>query len=84
MSRPAPGEPAPPSYEELYLQHPCPRAQTELAQLVRDMDAEGGTAEEVCKFMVGMLMLAICVVGVGFSFNWGKGWGPDAYQGQTW
>lgn len=66
----------PPSYEELYLQHPCPHRQGELAALVRQMDSEYSVSEEICKFMLGMCMLALCIVGVGLAFNWGRGWGP--------
>lgn len=76
MSRPPPGEPAPPSYEELYLQHQCPHRQGELAELVRQMDSEGEWADEICKFVFGMVMLSLCIVAVGLAFNWGKGWGP--------
>jgi hypothetical protein len=79
-----PGEQAPPSYEELYMQHPCPQRQEELAELVRMMDGEGGRAEEICKFVIGMVMLTLCVVGVGLAFNWGRGWGPPPNQGRGW
>jgi len=24
--------------------------------------------------VVGMVMLGVCVVGVGLAFNWGRGW----------
>lgn len=74
------GEEGPPSYEELYLQHPCPHRQGELQELVRQMDAEGHWAEEICKFVIGMVMLSLCVVGVGLAFNWGKGWGPPGQR----
>lgn len=80
-SRPNRQEVAPPSYEELYLQHSSPRRQDELHDLVRQMDSEGSWAEEICKFIVGMIMLALCVVGVGLAFNWGKGGGPQQCRG---
>jgi hypothetical protein len=76
-----PGEPGPPAYEELYLQHPTQQRQDELYDLVRQMDIEGNRAEEICKFVIGMIMLALVVVGVGLAFNWGKGWGPQCPRG---
>lgn len=76
------GEEGLPSYEELYLQHQCPHRQDELQQLVRQMDAEGNMAEEICKFVVGMIMLGLCVVGVGLAFNWGRGWDPPCGEGR--
>ncbi|KAH8600628.1 hypothetical protein B0O99DRAFT_286133 [Bisporella sp. PMI_857] len=69
-----PGEPAPPSYEELFLQYSCPQRQGELQQMVRRMDNEGEWAEEICKFICGMVILALTIVGAGFAFNWGRGW----------
>lgn len=76
------GEAAPPSYEELYLQHPTPRRQDELLELVRQMDSEGNRAEDICKFVIGMVILALSVVGVGLALNWGKGWGPPQCHGR--
>jgi len=77
-----PGDECLPSYEELYLQHPSPRRQDELYELVRQMDTAGDRAEEICKFVVGMVLLTLTVVGVGLAFNWGKGWGPPC-QGRN-
>jgi len=82
-SHPRPGEECPPSYEELYLQHPSQRRQDELHDLVRQMDMEGNRAEDICKFVVGMIALALVVVGFGFAFNWGKGWGPQCSSGRS-
>ena len=83
MTRPSPSEPAPPSYEELYRQYSCPQRQGELADLVRQMDSATEWAEEICKFVAGMVILSLCVVGVGLAFNWGRGWGPPN-QGRRW
>jgi hypothetical protein len=76
------GEAGLPSYEELYLQHPTVPRQNELLELVRQMDSEGNRAEDVCKFVLGMILLALTVVGVGLAFNWGKGWGPHQCHGR--
>lgn len=64
---------APPSYEELYLQHPCPRQQSRLLELVRELeDSESNVAEEVCKFVLGLLFLVLLVLVIGLIFNWGR------------
>lgn len=66
----SPGEP--PSYEELYLQHPCPNQQTRLLELVRELDNESNIAEEVCKFLMGLGFIILTVLVIGLIFNWGR------------
>ena len=70
------GEPLPPSYEELFQQYRCPQQRDELQDMVQEMNTRGERAEDVGKFLIGMLILALTVVGVGTAFNWGKpgGW----------
>lgn len=61
----------PPSYEDLYVED---RNQSELQTLMGDvdMDREGHSAEEVCKFIVVMLLLALTVACVATAFHWGR------------
>ena len=66
------GEPLPPSYEELFLQYRCPQQRGELQDMVQTMNNRGEWAEDLCKFLIGMLILAVTVVGVGTAFSWGK------------
>ena len=74
----------PPSYEELYLQHPCPIQQSRLLELVRQLEeSESNLAEDVCKFVVGLVFVVITVLIVGMVFNWGRpfpGLSPNAAQ----
>jgi hypothetical protein len=63
----------PPSYEELYLQHPCPVQQSQLLELVRQLEeTESSLAEEVCKFAIGLVFVVLTVLIVGIVFNWGR------------
>jgi hypothetical protein len=63
----------PPSYEELYLQHPCPIQQSRLLELVRQLEeTESSLAEEVCKFAIGLVFVVLIVLIVGIVFNWGR------------
>ena len=63
----------PPSYEELYLQHPCPDQQSRLMELVRQMDGtEMDVAEEVFKFVMGLIFVLTSVIVIGVIFNWGR------------
>jgi hypothetical protein len=63
----------PPSYEELYLQHRCPVQQSRLIELVRQMEDDGtNTAEQICKFVIGLVFVIITVVIIGIIFNWGQ------------
>lgn len=64
---------APPSYEELYLQHPCPVQQSRLLELVRQLEAsDTNIAEEICKFVIGFVFIVLTVVIIGMVFNWGR------------
>ena len=67
------GEPLPPSYEELFLQYRCPQQRGELQDMVQTMNSRGEWVEDMCKVLIGMLILAITVVGAGTAFNWGRG-----------
>lgn len=62
-------QPPPPSYEELYIEDQNRR---ELESLVREFDVGSAPAEEICKFVVAMLLIALTVAGVGTAFHWGK------------
>lgn len=63
----------PPSYEELYLQHPCPMQQSRLLELVRQLEEDDSSlAEEVCKFMMGLTFVVLIIVIIGVIFNWGR------------
>ena len=62
-------QPPPPSYEELYIED---QNQRELQSLVREFDVDASPAEEICKFIVAMLLIALTVACVGMAFHWGK------------
>lgn len=62
-------QPPPPSYEELYVEDQTRR---ELESLVREFDVDSAPAEEICKFIVAMLLIALTVACVGTAFHWGK------------
>jgi hypothetical protein len=63
----------PPSYEELYLQHRCPVQQSRLIELVRQMEDDGtNIAEDICKFVIGLVFVIVTVVIIGNIFNWGR------------
>lgn len=61
-----PNQPPPPSYEALYVQ-----TQMELERLDDEIDPDIGHAEDVCKWMVSMVLITLTIVAVGFAFNWG-------------
>lgn len=63
-------QPPPPSYEELYIEDQNRRELQVLAGDV-DVDVEGHSAEEVCKFVVAMLLFALTVACAGTAFHWG-------------
>jgi hypothetical protein len=82
LSPPSPSTP-PPSYSELYLAHPCPRQQTHLYNLVQALhqDSDPSTlAEEICKFVAGLVLVGVLVIGIGFAFNWGRAY-PGSENG---
>ena len=62
-------QPPPPSYEELYVED---QNQRQLQSLVQEFDVDGNPAEEICKFIVAMLLIALTVAMVGTAFHWGK------------
>jgi len=62
-------QPPPPSYEELYMED---RDRRELQSVVREFDIDAVPAEEICKFIVAMLLIALTVAAVGTAFHWGK------------
>lgn len=61
-----PNQPPPPSYEALYIQ-----TQTALEILNGEQDPETGHAEDICKWMVSMILITLTIIAVGFAFNWG-------------
>lgn len=63
-------QPPPPSYEELYIEDQNQRELQSLAQ--GGFDVDGSPAEEICKFIVAMLLIALTVACVGTAFHWGK------------
>lgn len=82
LTPPSPGQSTagdPPAYEELYLQHPCPAQQTRLLELVRQLeDNETSVAEEICKFLIGIVSIILVILIFGIVFNWGR---PIPIQG---
>ncbi|KAJ8058921.1 hypothetical protein OCU04_011906 [Sclerotinia nivalis] len=58
-------QPPPPSYEALYIQR-----QAEL-EMLNDEDLDIGHAEDVCKWLVSMILITLTIIAVGFAFNWG-------------
>lgn len=61
-----PNQPPPPSYEALYIQ-----TQTDLEILNDELDPDIGHAEDICKWLVSMILITLTIVAVGFAFNWG-------------
>lgn len=60
----------PPSYHDIY--NP---SEIEMRDLLRTYELDGTPAEqteEICKWLVAMLLIALTVVGVGIAFNWGQ------------
>jgi hypothetical protein len=62
-------QPPPPAYEELYIEE---QNQRQLLSVARNFDIDGNPAEEICKFVVAMLLIALTVGAVGTAFHWGK------------
>lgn len=61
-----PNQPPPPSYEALYIQ-----TQRELEILNEEIDPDISHAEDVCKWLVSMILITLTIIAVGFAFNWG-------------
>ncbi|KAM3084094.1 hypothetical protein ACMFMG_001799 [Clarireedia jacksonii] len=57
----------PPSYETLYIQ-----TQTELERLEQELNWDANHAEDICKWLVSMLLITLTIIAAGFAFNWGK------------
>ncbi|TVY28245.1 hypothetical protein LHYA1_G003270 [Lachnellula hyalina] len=60
----------PPSYNDLYREH-----EIEMQILERTLDAEGDpveSTEDICKWVVAMLLITLTVASVGTAFNWGR------------
>ncbi|KAN0091796.1 hypothetical protein V8E51_017643 [Hyaloscypha variabilis] len=60
----------PPSYHEIY--NP---SEIEMRDLLRTYELDGTPAEqteEICKWLVAMLLIALTIVAVGLAFNWGQ------------
>jgi hypothetical protein len=60
----------PPSYHDIY--NP---SEMEMRDLLRNYELDGTPAEqteEICKWLVAMLLIALTIVGVGTAFNWGQ------------
>ncbi|PQE24353.1 hypothetical protein CJF31_00002585 [Rutstroemia sp. NJR-2017a BVV2] len=64
-----PDQPPPPSYEMLYVE-----TQTEIERLQQEIDWDANHAEDICKWLVSMLLITLTIVAAGFAFNWGKPW----------
>ncbi|TVY51639.1 hypothetical protein LCER1_G006165 [Lachnellula cervina] len=63
-------QPPPPSYNDLYREHAM-----EMQNLERTLDAEGDPierTEDICKWVVAMLLITLTVASVGTAFNWGR------------
>jgi len=63
-------QPPPPSYNDLYREH-----EIEMQILERTLDAEGDpveSTEDICKWVVAMLLITLTVASVGTAFNWGR------------
>jgi hypothetical protein len=73
-SSPSSAGPPPPSYHELYTQNEN-EMEMQLQNLVREFDMDGSPAEqteELVKWVVSMLLIALTIACVGTAFNWGK------------
>jgi hypothetical protein len=62
-------QPPPPSYEELYIENQSHR---ELRTLIPEFEIDSVPAEEFCKFVVAMILIALTVALVGTAFHWGR------------
>jgi hypothetical protein len=62
--------PPPPSYNDLYREH-----EIEMQSLERTLEAEGDPVErteDICKWVVAMLLITLTIASVGTAFNWGR------------
>jgi hypothetical protein len=60
----------PPSYNEIYSPN-----EIEMRDLLQNYDLDGTPTEqteEVCKWIVAMLLIALTIAAVGTAFNWGQ------------
>ncbi|PMD51025.1 uncharacterized protein K444DRAFT_223598 [Hyaloscypha bicolor E] len=60
----------PPSYHDIYNPN-----EIEMRNLLRSYELDGTPAEqteEICRWLVAMLLIALTIVGVGTAFNWGR------------
>jgi hypothetical protein len=60
----------PPSYNEIYNPN-----EIEMRNLLQQYGLDGTPAEqteEICKWIVAMLLIALTIAGVGTAFNWGQ------------
>jgi hypothetical protein len=60
----------PPSYNDLYREH-----EIEMQNLERTLEVEGDPierTEDICKWIVAMLLITLTVASVGTAFNWGR------------
>jgi hypothetical protein len=60
----------PPSYNEIYSPN-----EIEMRNLLLHYDLDGTPAEhteEICKWIVAMLLIALTIAAVGTAFNWGR------------
>ncbi|TVY76146.1 hypothetical protein LSUE1_G004220 [Lachnellula suecica] len=63
-------QPPPPSYNDLYREH-----EIEMQNLQRTFEEEDDPAErseDICKWVVAMLLMTLTVASVGTAFNWGR------------
>jgi len=64
---------APPAYEDICMQQrQSDEAENEFDMFVRALDYEGGPAEDICKWILAMLLVSLCVLAVALGFNWGN------------
>jgi hypothetical protein len=72
----------PRSYHDIYNPN-----EIEMRNLLRKDDLDGTPAqqtEEICKWLVAMLLIAQTIVGAGTTFNWGRpSIGDDLQLGTT-
>jgi len=64
--------PPPPSYSEIYS---ADENGVEMRSLLQRCEADGAQAEqteEICKWVVAMLLVALTIAGVGTAFHWGQ------------
>lgn len=64
------GAQPPPSYTEIYNPN-----EIEMRNLLQTYDLDGTPAEqteEICKWVVAMLLIGLTIAGVGTAFNWGQ------------